>query len=311
MADYPSVCLSCWDSIPRPYRRAPGRPFAPDRELLEPEPGAWILVPSTAGYAAPLAGNDGYPRCGGRTRLVTTPEIARVPFSGFNLHVPAGIAYLYLYMSCTGPTPDISSRLVVVHLQINPASTLFVALANLLRVSQAAPPSSTSPCRELCLLFFPFHLLLYLFPPSPSWGAEAFYLCLVAHILPRPSKRLFYTAAAATKLHPSLPPALPLVLASPRLTCSHRASPAKLPLLLDKQLGWLATHRARPRLFVCLLFAIHSPAALPSPCVRPPRRSQTIRLLLLTHSQSKNPGSSPVIHSSSYRLLFSSSSPPC
>lgn len=245
MADYPSVCLSCWDSIPRPYRRAPGRPFAPDRELLEPEPGAWILVPSTAGYAAPLAGNDGYPRCGGRTRLVTTPEIARVPFSGFNLHVPAGIAYLYLYMSCTGPTPDISSRLVVVHLQINPASTLFVALANLLRVSQAAPPSSTSPCRELCLLFFSF--------PSPTVPISPFSIVGSRSLLFVPRRPHFASPLEAALLHssssnqtPSIPPSR--LAPRPGLASPHLLSPriACQAAVITGQATGLASHSQSP-----------------------------------------------------------------
>jgi hypothetical protein len=272
------------------FVQASSRPLEPDRELLEPEPepGAWVLVPSTAGYAAPRPGNDGYPRRGGRTRLVTTPEIARVPFS----RVQSGCTRRY-YLPLLVPTPDISSCPVVVHLQINPASTLFVSLANLLRVSQAAPPSSTSPCRELCLLFFLFLSIsiFQVFPPSPSWGSRSLlFVPRRPHFASPLEAALLHSRKKKTpSIHPSRLAPRP-GLASPALT-AHRPPSCRCYWTSN----WAGQPLTRPGLVlvVCLRFAIHSPAAFSSPCVRPPRRSQTIRLFFLTHPQSKTPAALP------------------
>ncbi|KAL7921136.1 hypothetical protein ACQKWADRAFT_131610 [Trichoderma austrokoningii] len=208
-------------------------------------------------------------------------------FPGSNLHVPA-----------TCPAPDISSR----------PSISRSSLANLLRVSQAAPPSSTSPCRELCLLFF-FHFSLSLFsaaaafPPfSISWGSRSlFYLCLVARIFASPPRKrlLFDTAKKPPSIHPSRLAPRP-GLASPAFT-AHRPPSCRYYWTDISHSQSLVSSR-----LVCLLLAIHSPAAfLVSLRASSASITDNIPLLsFLTHTQSKNPGSSPVIYSSSYRLFF-------
>jgi len=133
--------------------------------------------------------------------------------------------------------------------------------------------------RALPPFFFP--ILLPISPLLHRGGAEL-YLCLVAHILPRRSKRLFYTRKKTPSNHPSVPPCPSFW---PRLTCPHLASSAKLPVLLDNQAGQPLT-RPGSHLLFCLLrhpFTGRLHASLRA-------SSASIidnPLLFLTHTQSK------------------------
>lgn len=273
---YRHVCLwSCWGSIPRTKTGehqvlvlCTGRPFATDRELLEPEPGVRVLVPSTTGYAGPLAGNDGYPRCGGRTRLVTTPEIARVPFSRVQ---SACTCWYCLPVPLMSWPPDISSRRCS-----SPDQPGFDSF----RRSRQPPPCLSGrstffylPLPRALPPFFFFFFPIFLFPPSPSWGSRS--------LLFVPRRPHFASPLEAALLHSkrtSLHPPIPRPSSWPRLASPHLLSPrivrrcywtsnwADQPLtepglVPSSACGSPSTHRPPCRLPACVLRVDHRQSA--------------------------------------------------
>ncbi|KAL6898370.1 hypothetical protein GGI43DRAFT_93180 [Trichoderma evansii] len=206
-------CLSvwcCWGLIPRTDKLRVG--------LFEQTGSSWGQN-QEPGYqvrlgTAPPAGNDGYPRCGGSTRLVTTPEIARVPFPGFNLLIDVRCGMYLLVLR----TPDISS--------MPRSSSLDQPGIDSFRFSSLSPTSSVS-LRPLHLLLPPLaasfasffsHLLL---APSPSWGSRAF-ICASPPTFCLAPRSGSFTLEKTPSNHPSIPPcpsSWPR-LASPALT-SH------------------------------------------------------------------------------------------
>lgn len=240
------------------YAQASSRPFESDRALQpEPEPGAWVLVPSTAGYAAPRAGNDGHPRRGGRTRLVTTPEIARVPFLPFS-RVQSGCTrrycpltstctcccsnsgYLVSSTRCSSPDqPGIDSfrRSRQPPPCLSGRSTFFY-----LPLPRALPPFSSS------LILIPFHLpgAYLLLPPSPSWGSRS--LLFVPRrprfASPLEAALLHTHKKKKNSIHPSIPPLPP----RPGLASPHLLSPriVRQAAVITGQATGLASHSQDP-----------------------------------------------------------------
>lgn len=288
-----SVCLVLLLGFDPTFRRAPGLLHQTGSYWSQSqEPG--FLYQIRRGTAAAPAGNDGYPRCGGRTRLVTTPELARVPFSrvqSANLACRAGCTCWYCLplhvLWISRPWPP-----VVIHLLINPASTLFVSLANLLRVSQAAPPSSTSPCRELCLLFSSSSHLLGISPFSVV-GEPSLFICASSPTFCLAARSGSFTQQE--KLHPSIHPSRLAPSPWPRLASPALTSQRPPSCRYYWTSNWAGQPLTTPGLvsLFCLLFAIHSPAAFHVSLRASSASIPDNPLLFLTHTKSKTLAAPP------------------
>lgn len=196
------------------------RPFRTDRELLEPEPRAW--VPGTTGYA-------GCSSCW--ERRVHAPKMwwqhkaghdprnsPRPIFQGSICHLMCGARCTCWYCGQYAG--------YLVH------ASLFISRSTRHRLFSSLSPTSSVSLRPLHLLLPPlaasfasFFFPIFYLPLLHRGGAELLFVPRRPHFASRLEAALLHWKKPPSN-HPSIPPC---PSSWPRLTCSHLASSAKLP----------------------------------------------------------------------------------